>query len=77
MQLHPARAFPVGAGPPHPLPQNCPAPNCRPALDFLPPADRNVPMLSNGPCLSGPLSAIVGQLLQHGVPTLHAGSEPT
>ena len=65
MQLHPARAFPVGAAPPHPLPQNCPAQNSRSALDFLPATDRAVPLLSNVPFLSDPLSAIVGKLLQN------------
>ena len=53
----PSRALPVGASPPHPLLDNCPAKNFRSALGMPVPRDRVVRLLSSRTSLSGHLSA--------------------
>ena len=62
--IRPCRAFPVGATPPHPPVQQLSSPENRSALDFPPPPDRVVRLLSSRTSLSGHLSATVGNLLQ-------------
>ena len=63
--IHPSRALPVGAAPPHPLSHDCPAQSPRSALGFPHPPDTVVRLLPTYIHLSAPLGAIMGKLLQN------------